>query len=146
MASSPERYPPKLFIEKIDKNAFVPERQTDGSVGYDLASVENCTVKAHGKALVSIGIKMAIPEGHYGRIAPRSSLAWKNFIDVGAGVIDPDYRGEVKVVLYNFSDSDFEVKYGDRIAQLIIEKCSTPYVFVDTLPETSRKGGFGSTN
>lgn len=65
---------------------------------------------------------MAIPEGFYGRIAPRSGLACKKFIDVGAGVVDSDYRGEVKVLLFNFSKEDFEVEVGDRIAQIIIEQ------------------------
>ena len=59
---------------------------------------------------------MAVPLGHYGRMAPRSGLAVKKFIDVGAGVIDSDYRGEVKILLFNFSNEDFEVKKGDRIA------------------------------
>ena len=66
---------------------------------------------------------MAIPIGNYGRVAPRSGLAVKNFVDVGAGVVDSDYRGEVKVLLFNFHPEDsFTVKPGDRIAQLIIEK------------------------
>lgn len=63
-----------------------------------------------------------MPPGYYGRVAPRSGLAVKNFIDVGAGVIDEDYRGEVKVLLFNFSDQDFQVKTGDRIAQLVCEQ------------------------
>ena len=90
---------------------------------------------------------MAIPEGHYGRVAPRSGLAVKNFIDVGAGVIDCDYRGALGVVLFNHSADDFHIKPGDRIAQLIIEKISTPDVVeVDDLDETARgAGGFGST-
>ena len=64
---------------------------------------------ARGKALISTAISMAIPDGNYGRIAPRSGLAAKNSIDVGAGVIDSDYRGEVKVLLFNLSDVDFEI-------------------------------------
>jgi len=90
---------------------------------------------------------MKIPTSHYGRIAPRSGLAVKNFIDVGAGVIDADYRGEVKVLLFNFSETDFEIKVGDKIAQLIIEKYEkTELVQVDDLDETERgSGGFGST-
>ena len=70
--------------------------------------------------------EIALPPGCYGRIAPRSGLAIKKFIDVGAGVIDADYRGEVGVILFNFSDSDFMVNMGDRIAQLILEKNKTP--------------------
>lgn len=80
-------------------------------------------------------------------IAPRSGLAWKHSIDVGAGVIDADYRGPVGVILFNHSDVDFEVKIGDRIAQLIIEKIIVPDVEeVDDLDSTVRgSGGFGST-
>lgn len=79
--------------------------------------------------------------------APRSGLALKNFIDVGAGVIDSDYRGPLGVLLFNFSDEPFQVRIGDRIAQLIIERISTPEVaIVDELPTTDRgAGGFGST-
>ena len=80
-------------------------------------------------------------------VAPRSGLAWKHSIDVGAGVIDADYRGPVGVILFNYSDVDFEVKAGDRIAQLIIEQIVTPEVTeVDDLDLTVRgAGGFGST-
>ena len=80
-------------------------------------------------------------------VAPRSGLAWKHSIDVGAGVIDADYRGSVGVILFNHSDVDFEVKLGDRIAQLIIEKIITPEVMeVEDLDCTERGvGGFGST-
>lgn len=93
---------------------------------------------------------MAIPIGTYGRLAPRSGLAWKNHIDVGAGVIDADYRGEVKVLLFNFSDQDFTVKRGDRIAQLICEVIAVPEVDEigedEELAATQRgAGGFGST-
>ncbi len=82
-----------------------------------------------------------------GRIAPRSGLAAKNFIDTGAGVIDADYRGPVKVLLFNHGESDFEVKEGDRIAQLVIERIYTPEVVeVEELEESVRgAGGFGST-
>lgn len=82
-----------------------------------------------------------------GRIAPRSGLAAKNFIDVGAGVIDADYRGQVKVLLFNHSDADFVVKEGDRVAQLVLERIYTPEVVeVQELEESVRgAGGFGST-
>jgi dUTP pyrophosphatase len=92
------------------------------AAGYDMFASEPTTIPAHGKKLVSTGVSMAIPVGNYGRIAPRSGLACKNFIDVGAGVIDADYRGELKVLLFNFGETDFQVAEGDRIAQLIIEK------------------------
>ena len=90
---------------------------------------------------------MAIPHGNYGRIAPRSGLAVKKMIDVGAGVIDSDYRGEVKVLLFNFGAEDFKVCKGDRIAQLIIEKYTiTSIQEVENLSSTERgEAGFGST-
>lgn len=96
---------------------------------------------------IKTDIATAIPSGYYGRVAPRSGLAWKNSIDVGAGVIDEDYRGNVGVILFNHSDVDFKVARGDRIAQLLLEKIITPeVVVVDELVDTERgDGGFGST-
>ena len=82
-----------------------------------------------------------------GRIAPRSGLASKHMIDTGAGVIDADYRGQVKVLLFNHGEADFEVKEGDRVAQLVLERIYTPEVLeVKELEESVRgAGGFGST-
>ena len=93
------------------------------------------------------GLSIAIPENTYARIAPRSGLAVKKFLDTGAGVVDYDYRGEVGVVLFNHSEEDFEVKVGDRIAQLILERISMAgCVEADELFDTERGGaGFGST-
>ena len=90
---------------------------------------------------------MACPEGTYGRVAPRSGLASKHFIDTGAGVIDADYRGEVKVLLFNHAEKDFDIKQGDRIAQLVLERIYTPEIVeVRDLEESVRgSGGFGST-
>ena len=131
----------------MKNSAAIPKRATEDAAGYDLASAEETVVPAKGKTVVKTGISIAIPEGCYGRIAPRSGLAVKNFIDVGAGVIDADYRGEVGVVLFNHSDEDFKVKQGDRIAQLILEKICTPQVKETVeLPSTVRGSqGFGST-
>ena len=104
-------------------------------------------VPAHGKCLVKTGLKMALPIGCYGRIAPRSGLAIKKFIDIGAGIIDADYRGEVGVILFNFSDQEFVVNMGDRIAQIIFEKIKTPTIKEsEILDGTDRgAGGYGST-
>jgi len=77
-------------------------------------------VEARGKAIIPTDLKVAVPHGTYGRVAPRSGLAAKNFIDVGAGVVDEDYRGPLGVVLFNHADVAFEVKQGDRIAQVRI--------------------------
>ena len=136
-----------LYVKKLRNNAAIPKRGTEEAAGYDVASSEEVTVPAKGKVVVKTGISVAVPEGCYGRIAPRSGLAVKKFIDVGAGVIDADYRGEVGVVLFNHSEEDFKVKPGDRIAQLILEKIDTPQVKeVEELPDTTRGAkGFGST-
>lgn len=93
------------------------------------------------------GLQIRVPIGCYGRVAPRSGLAVKKFVDCGAGVIDADYRGEVGVVLFNFGEEDFNVQIGDRIAQLVLEKISmTDVVAIDKLDDTERgTGGFGST-
>lgn len=120
---------------------------TTSSTGYDLASAVDTVVPARGKAIVKTDLAIAIPENTYARIAPRSGLAVKHFIDVGAGVVDYDYRGNVGVVLFNHSDVDFPVRQNDRIAQLILEKIAmVPVEEVTELPSTARgDGGFGST-
>lgn len=95
-----------LKVKRVSSNAIIPFRASKGAAGYDLSSAKDMTVPAHGKALIPTDLIIAVPEGTYGRIAPRSSLAWKSHIDVGAGVIDFDYRGTVGVVLFNHSDID----------------------------------------
>ncbi|KMT11494.1 hypothetical protein BVRB_5g108170 [Beta vulgaris subsp. vulgaris] len=134
-------------VKKLSEKAVVPSRGSPFSAGYDLSSAVDTKVPARGKALIPTDLSIAVPPGTYARVAPRSGLAWKHSIDVGAGVIDADYRGPVKVILFNHSDVEFEVKVGDRIAQLIIEKIITPDVLeVDDLDATVRgAGGFGST-
>eukprot|EP00741_Cyanophora_paradoxa_P005917 tig00000949_g5735.t1 len=136
-----------LRVKKLSENATIPVRGSKLAAGYDLSSAYECVVPAHGKLIVLTDIAIAVPEGHYGRVAPRSGLAAKHFIDTGAGVIDADYRGNVGVVLFNHSDKPFEVKKGDRVAQLILERISTPDVVeVDDLDSTERgAGGYGST-
>lgn len=138
---------PLLKVKKLSEKAILPSRGSSLAAGYDLSSAVDTKVPARGKALVPTDLSIAIPEGTYARVAPRSGLAWKHSIDVGAGVIDADYRGPVGVILFNFSDDDFEVKVGDRIAQLIIERIMTPDVVeVEDLDATVRgAGGFGST-
>lgn len=134
-------------VKKLSENAVLPSRGSPFAAGYDLSSAVETKVPARGKALVATDLSIAVPPGTYARVAPRSGLAWKHSIDVGAGVIDADYRGSVGVILFNHSDVDFEVKVGDRIAQLIIEKIITPDVLeVEDLDATVRgAGGFGST-
>ena len=136
-----------LKVKRLSENAIIPTRGSPLSAGYDFSAAAEIVVPARGKALVKTDLAMIIPETCYGRIAPRSGLAWKKHIDVGAGVIDADYRGPVGVVLFNHGENDLEVKRGDRIAQLILEKIAfADIVEVAELDETTRgAGGFGST-
>lgn len=139
---------PQLLVKLHSSNAKLPARQSTAAAGYDLTSAQTVVVPARGKANISTDISIAIPSGTYGRVAPRSGLTIKNGIDVGAGVIDFDFRGVCGVVLFNHSDVDFQVNVGDRIAQLILEKIETnaEVVQVESLEQTSRgSGGFGST-
>lgn len=137
----------KLLVKKLSKNAILPVRSSKKAAGYDLAAAHSAIIPKKGRMLIKTDLAIAIPDGYYGRVAPRSGLALKYGIDVGAGVIDSDYRGPLGVVLFNHGDTDFEIKQGDRIAQLIIESIATPEVVeVDSLDETERQsGGFGST-
>ena len=143
-----------VYIKKLEESAIVPTRATDTDAGYDLYSINDGVVPAGGRKVVGTGIAIAIPESknvfapsYYGRVAPRSGLAVKKGIDVLAGVVDAGYRGEVGVVLQNFSDEDFPYKKGDRVAQLILEQCNTiGWVELDELEDSERSdGGFGST-
>lgn len=136
-----------FLVKVLNVNAKIPSRGSDKAAGYDLSSSEEVIVPARGRKMVKTGIAISVPAGHYGRVAPRSGITLKNGIDVGAGVIDEDYRGEVCVILFNHSNEDFVVNMGDRIAQLILERISTPDVeVVNSLESTERgNGGFGST-
>ncbi|CEO97220.1 hypothetical protein PBRA_000565, partial [Plasmodiophora brassicae] len=148
----------QLAVKRLTPSAVLPSRGSAFAAGYDLSSSEACVVPAHGKALVPTGLSIALPAGVYGRIAPRSGLAWKHHIDgrsrvavtvsFGAGVVDRDYRGPVGVVLFNHSSSDFKIEAGDRIAQLILERIvnDADVVEMDDLPDSERGSqGFGST-
>eukprot|EP01083_Nonionella_stella_P067808 179596_1 len=136
-----------LMVKKLSDKAIIPSRGSSMAAGYDLSSACDVIVPAQGKALVKTDLAVAIPEGCYGRIAPRSGLAWKKHIDIGAGVVDSDYRGNVGVVMFNHAKEDFEVKHGDRIAQLILERIAIAEVQeMAELPDSVRgEGGFGST-
>ena len=136
-----------LQCQKLTEHAILPQRGSTHAAGYDLSSAENTVIPARGKGIVKTDLAIAVPPGTYGRVAPRSGLAWKKHIDVGAGVIDEDYRGNVGVVLFNHGAEDLKVERGDRVAQLILEQIVTPQVVeVQTLADTERgAGGFGST-
>lgn len=136
-----------LRVSLLNPKAKVPTRGSSLAAGHDLYSIENIVLKARGRAVVSTGIAVAIPPGYYGRVAPRSGLAVKHGIDTAAGVIDADYRGELKVALFNLSDEDYEITEGERIAQFIVEQIYTgSFEVVESLENTERgAGGFGSS-
>ncbi|KAL0819062.1 hypothetical protein ABMA28_008340 [Loxostege sticticalis] len=138
---------PVLKFTRLTEHAFPPLKGSEKAAGFDLKSAYDYVVPARGKLLIKTDLQIELPPGCYGRVAPRSGLALKNFIDVGAGVIDEDYRGNVGVVLFNHSDQDFVVTKGDRIAQLICERIYySELEEVSNLSETKRAdGGFGST-
>lgn len=136
-----------LLVKKLSPHAILPTRGSSYSAGYDLYASKSIVIAARSRGIVDTDIAIALPQSTYGRVAPRSGLAVKSGIDVGAGVIDEDYRGHVMVLLFNHSDAEFVVNAGDRIAQLIIEQIVTPPVQeVTELTDTTRgTGGFGST-
>ncbi|XP_068881929.1 deoxyuridine 5'-triphosphate nucleotidohydrolase, mitochondrial isoform X2 [Aphelocoma coerulescens] len=130
--SGPGEVSTRLRFTKLSENAFAPSRGSARAAGYDLYSAYDCVIPPMEKAVVKTDIQIALPSGCYGRVA---------------GVIDEDYRGNVGVVLFNFGKETFEVKKGDRIAQLICERIYYPELEeVEALDDTERgEGGFGST-
>ena len=134
-------------VKKLVIDAVIPKRATEGSAGLDLSSSEDLIIPAHKWNAVPTGIAISVPRDCYARIAPRSGLAFKKGIDVGAGVVDSDYSGEIKVILFNHANEDFTIKKGDRIAQIIFERIFTnDLVEVEELTFTKRgNSGFGST-
>ena len=136
----------KLRYKKLSKHATAPTRATAGSVAYDLYSAVGITLSAGYCVLVPTDIALQCPKGTYLRDAPHSSMACR-FMDVGAGVVDIDYTGNVKVVMMNHSEQDIEVSQGQRIGQCILTRYEVPEtVEVQSFKLTERgTDGFGST-
>jgi dUTP pyrophosphatase len=140
-----------LQIKLLTSDAKVPIRQTKDSAGYDLYSSEPGEIKAGQRLMVNTGIAIKMPGitgmSIYGKILSRSGLSAKYGIEAGAGVIDSDYRGEIKVILYNHSNKDFKFDKHERIAQLVMHLIATPNTeIVKDLDNTERGfSGFGST-
>ena len=139
----------KIKIQKLSSDIKIPEYATEGSAGVDLMSRVNYNLKPGERTLIPTGIKIAIPKNYEAQIRPRSGLALKHGIILpnSPGTIDSDYRGEICVIILNTGNETFEIKSGDRIAQMIF----TPIVKgifqeVENLDETVRgENGFGST-
>ena len=141
----------KVLIKKLDPAVKLPEYKTNGASGMDLvAFIKNpLIVKPKTSSLVSTGLSVAFSENYEIQVRPRSGLAAKNNISIlnTPGTIDSDYRGEIKVIIYNHSNNDFIINNGDRIAQMIFSKViKMELEETNDLPSTIRgEGGFGST-
>lgn len=146
-AYEPDEY--TMEVRRVSQWASVPRRASEGAAGYDLYSAETLVIAPGTRALVATGIAIKMPPGLYGRVAPRSGLAVKHGIQIGAGVIDIDYQGEIKVLVFNHGDEPFQVSTGDRIAQLILERHETPIIHevLELSGSATDRGasGFGST-
>ena len=137
-----------LAFQRIDERAILPTRGSKAAAGLDLYSIEDLMLEPGERTLARTGLSVAIPEGFYGRVAPRSGLAVKHGLDVMAGVIDSDYRGELQCLIINSGASPISLPARSKICQLIIEHFITPEaVWSDQLNATARGAcGFGSTD
>ncbi len=141
----------KVLVKKLNPEVKLPSYKTDGSSGMDLLAFINnpVTIKPGTSELIPTGISIAIPKNFEIQIRPRSGLAAKSSISVlnTPGTIDSDYRGEIKIILFNHSKKKFFVNKNDRVAQMVLVPISKiDFNEVDNLPNTLRgKGGFGST-
>ena len=141
----------KILIKKTNKEVITPKYKTDGSSGVDLSAFleKKVVIKPNSSELIPTGLQVAIPEEFEIQIRPRSGLAAKESIGVlnSPGTIDSDYRGELKIILFNHGKEDFIINNGDRIAQMVLVPIiKMEFEEVDSLPDTVRgQGGFGST-
>ena len=139
----------KLKVKRIRKDIILPEYKTEGASGFDLSSSIDSLLKAGEFAVIPTGLIIEVPPGYEAQVRPRSGLAANNGIGVlnTPGTIDSDYRGEIKIVLFNFSDKDFHIRKGDRIAQMVISKIERVKIIEVENISGSERGtqGFGST-
>jgi dUTP pyrophosphatase len=138
-----------LEIRLLSADAVPPARTRSGDAGYDLRATERVSIPQDGRRLVGTGVAVALPEGVAGLVTPRSGLALEHGLTLlnAPGLIDPNYRGEIKVILHNTSERRYTVEIGDRIAQLLLVPYWAPELeVVDELPASDRgAGGFGSS-
>ena len=138
-----------LEIRLLHPDAVAPARMRSGDAGYDLRATERVSIPQAGRRLVGTGIAVALPEGIAGLVTPRSGLAIEHGIGLlnAPGLIDPGYRGEIKVILHNAGERRYTVEIGDRIAQLLLVPYRAPELeVVDELPASERgSDGFGSS-
>lgn len=136
-----------LRVKRVHTDASLPSRGSAHAAGYDLSCVQDFEIHPQKRELVQTGIAIQMPPGVYGRVAPRSGLTVRHGVHIGAGVIDSDYTGELKVAMFNLGDTTVSFKRGDRVAQLILERHEIADVQEVNEFETSERGegGFGST-
>jgi dUTP pyrophosphatase len=132
---------------RVGENGSLPEYASTGAAGADLRASEGATIAPGARAAVPTDLRLQIPHGHVGLVWPRSGLAVRHGIDTLAGVVDSDYRGEVRVVLVNHGDEPFRIEKGDRVAQLLLQRVErAAFAAVASIGETDRgEGGFGSS-
>jgi dUTP pyrophosphatase len=140
-------YNHSIHFKKLDKNAIAPSKANHTDAGYDLYALEDCIIPSQNRLMIKTGISMAIPDGYVGLIWPRSGLAVKHGLDTMAGVVDSGYRGEVCVVLQNHGYEPYNVKAGDRIAQILFQSIlSVQMIETEELNNSDRgQSGFGSS-
>ena len=140
----------EIEIELMSSIAKVPSKKHESDIGYDISSAENIVIISNEVTLVNTGIAISLPTHCAGFVLPRSGLSTKHKITLinSPGLIDPGYTGELLVPLINHSTEDYEIKIGDRIAQLVlINTNKVEFKIVDRMPDTERSsGGFGSTD
>jgi dUTP pyrophosphatase len=144
-AESVKKHSTTVKIKKLIPTAVIPTRATEGSIGYDVSTITSTVINPGIIAKIPTGLATAIPKGMYLRIAPRSSMSLKH-LTIEGGVVDQDYRNEIKILIKNNSTKPISIHSGQKIAQFIFEKAHTPCIEpVKSLPPTTRMGGFGST-
>jgi len=146
---SPNEVPVMVKVLPHGQGLDLPVYATEGAAGMDVVSAEDVTIPSGGRHAVATGLSVAIPVGYEIQVRPRSGLALKHGISVpnSPGTVDSDYRGEIKVILINHGAEGFDIRRGDRVAQLVLAPVTrASWVAVEDLDETARgEGGFGST-
>lgn len=139
----------EILIERLSEDASLPHQGSEEAAGYDVFVSKETLINPKETVLVPLGFAMAIPKGYHAKLVLRSSTGLKTNLRLGnqVGIIDSDYRGEVKLIMTNIGNHPVRLFKDERVAQMLIEKnIEATFKVVDKLPETKRgKGGFGST-
>lgn len=135
-----------VHVKRLSERAVLPQVMQEGDVAADLYAACDLTIPPRGRAVVPTDLAIELPDGFRARIHARSGLGARRGIDVGAGLIDQGFRGNLSVLLFNHGDEAYEVRLGDRIAQLTVERYWKPqFIEADALTPTARTGGWGSS-